>query len=106
MGRDHEWPPRSPDLTPLDFFVWGYLKSKVFLTQPANLADLHQRIRMKAAQIPQDMIIRAMRDMRRRAEICIRNNGGHIEGRSGLRTDYAHLICLENGWFYGLTCVH
>ena len=87
LGRDHEWPPRSPDQTLLDFFIWGYLKIKVFLTQPANLTDLHQRIIMEAAQIPQDMIIRAMRDMRRRAEICIRNNGGHIEGRSGLRTD-------------------
>ena len=86
-GRDYEWPPRSPDRTPLDFFVWGYLKSKVFHTQSANLADLHQRITMEAAQIPQDMIIRAMRDMRRRAEIYIRNNGGHIGGRSGLRTD-------------------
>ena len=102
LGRDHEWLPRSPDLTPLDFFVWGYLKSKVFLTQPANLADWHHRITMEAAQIPQDMIIRAMCNMRT-AEICICTNGGHIEGRSGLRTD---LICRENGWFYGLTCVH
>ena len=25
-----EWPPRSPDLTPCDFFLWGHLKSKVF----------------------------------------------------------------------------
>lgn len=24
------WPPRSPDLTPLDFFLWGFLKSKVY----------------------------------------------------------------------------
>ena len=32
LGRDHEWPPRSPDLTPLDFFVWGYLKSSVPLS--------------------------------------------------------------------------
>ena len=39
QSRDHEWPPRSPDLTPLDFFVRGYLKSKVFLTPPANLTD-------------------------------------------------------------------
>ena len=27
--RDVEWPPRSPNLTPLDFFLWGYLKAKV-----------------------------------------------------------------------------
>jgi hypothetical protein len=24
------WPPRSPDITPLDFFLWGYVKSNVF----------------------------------------------------------------------------
>ena len=87
LGRDHEWPPKSPDLTPLGFFVWGYLKSKVFLTQPANLADLLQRITMKAAQIPQDTIIRAMHERRRRAELCIRNDGGHIDGRFGLLAD-------------------
>ncbi|EFN64531.1 hypothetical protein EAG_07520, partial [Camponotus floridanus] len=25
-----EWPPRSPDLTPMDFFMWGFLKNKVY----------------------------------------------------------------------------
>ena len=40
-----EWPPRSPNLTPLDFFLWGYLKSKVYQTSPANLEELEQRIR-------------------------------------------------------------
>jgi len=24
------WPLRSPDLSPNDFFIWGYLKSKMF----------------------------------------------------------------------------
>ncbi|GBL76778.1 hypothetical protein AVEN_53448-1 [Araneus ventricosus] len=24
-----EWPPRSPDLNPLDFFLWGYIKQRV-----------------------------------------------------------------------------
>ena len=28
--RGRNWPPRSPDLSPLDFFLWGYLKSKVY----------------------------------------------------------------------------
>ena len=26
-----EWPPRSPDLTPLHFFLWGYLKKIKFM---------------------------------------------------------------------------
>ena len=86
-GCHHEWPSRSPDPTPFAYFVWGYLKSKVFLTPPANLADLRQRITMEAVQIPQDMIIRATHEMRKRAELCIRNDGGHIEGRFGLQAD-------------------
>lgn len=39
-----EWPPRSPDLTPLDYFYWGYLKSKVFETKPADIDELRARI--------------------------------------------------------------
>ena len=27
------WPPRSPDITPCDFFLWGYVKSKVYKTK-------------------------------------------------------------------------
>ena len=39
-----EWSPRSPDLTPCDFFLWGYLKSKVYTSPPVDLADLQNRI--------------------------------------------------------------
>ncbi|KAH0816469.1 hypothetical protein GEV33_006322 [Tenebrio molitor] len=35
---------RSPDLTPMDYFLWGYPKSKVYDTKPENLEDLRQRI--------------------------------------------------------------
>ena len=34
LGHDVEWPPRSVDLTPYDFFLWGYLKNKVFSRPP------------------------------------------------------------------------
>ncbi|GFW83241.1 uncharacterized protein TNCV_2508811 [Trichonephila clavipes] len=30
----YPWPPRSPDLTPADFWLWGYLKSRVYLSGP------------------------------------------------------------------------
>lgn len=40
-----EWPARSPDLTPLDFFLWGHLKSRVYQNRPNNLDDLKARIR-------------------------------------------------------------
>jgi len=39
-----EWPPRSPDLNPLDFFYWGYLKTKVYETRFENLEELREEI--------------------------------------------------------------
>lgn len=38
------WPPRSPDLNPCDYFLWGYLKHKVFLRNPQSINDLKEAI--------------------------------------------------------------
>ena len=35
-----QWPPRSPNLTSPDFFLWGYLKSRVYLNNPLTINDL------------------------------------------------------------------
>ena len=37
VHHDVEWPPRSPNLTSCNFFLWGYLKSKVFTTPPTDI---------------------------------------------------------------------
>ncbi|KAJ4433406.1 hypothetical protein ANN_15665 [Periplaneta americana] len=34
------WPPRSPDLTPLDFFFWGFIKDRVYATKPHTIPEL------------------------------------------------------------------
>src|ERR1700722_14562276 len=39
-----EWPPYSPDLNPLDFFFWGYLKDKVYKNNPRTLSELKNAI--------------------------------------------------------------
>ena len=44
VNHEVEWPPRSPDLTHCDLFLWGYLRSKVHSTPPANAQDLMERI--------------------------------------------------------------
>ena len=69
LNREVEWPPRSPDLTPLDFFLWGHLQSKVYVTPPRDLDDLEARIRAEIDILRQDpeMIRRAVFDMLRRA---------------------------------------
>ncbi|GBL94656.1 hypothetical protein AVEN_83973-1 [Araneus ventricosus] len=39
------WPPRSPDLNPCDFWLWGYLKDVVYGGPIANLAELKTSLR-------------------------------------------------------------
>ncbi|GFV91806.1 uncharacterized protein TNCV_2974781 [Trichonephila clavipes] len=40
------WPPRSCDLTPLDYFLWGYVKSLVSADKPQTLDHLEDNIRL------------------------------------------------------------
>ena len=86
LGYDLEWPPRSPDLTPCDFFLWGYLKNKVFSTPTQDIDVLCQRITDTFNELRQqpDFVRRAVRTMLRRAEICTDRNGRHVEGHSAL----------------------
>ena len=76
-----EWPSRSPELTPSDFFLWGYIKSKVYTTPPANLDDLEMRIRNEMDILRQDRAVvrRAVNSMTARAELCLQRNGDHVE---------------------------
>ncbi|XP_033745047.1 uncharacterized protein LOC117330676 [Pecten maximus] len=37
LRTDIEWPPHSPDLNPSDFYLWGYLKDRVYIPPPSNL---------------------------------------------------------------------
>ena len=38
------WPPRSPDLTPADFFLWGLLKGKVYKNTPRTIEQEIQAV--------------------------------------------------------------
>lgn len=53
---DWPWPPRSPDLTVCDFFLWGYLKHAIWNVprnlQPQNLQDLCAAIIAASENLP------------------------------------------------------
>ncbi|GFU76015.1 transposable element Tc3 transposase [Trichonephila clavipes] len=50
------WPPRSCDLTPLDYFLWGYIKSLVYVDKPQMLDHLEDNIRRVIADIRPQML--------------------------------------------------
>lgn len=75
---DVPWPPRSPDLSTCDFFLWGFLKSRVYESKPRTLEELKTSIRQTIDKIQPEMLERVETNFRERLEICIRKNGHHL----------------------------
>lgn len=74
------WPARSPDLTPMDFFLWGYLKEKVYIERPfRNIAHLEETITNCIRSVTPQMLRNVHSEMHRRTMRCIENDGGHVE---------------------------
>jgi hypothetical protein len=79
--RPTAWPPRSPDLNPLDFYLWGHLKTLVYAAPVDNGEALNHRI-VDAGQTIRNCpgIFAGMRrSIMRRVEACIGSHGGHFE---------------------------
>jgi hypothetical protein len=77
-----QWPPKSPDLTPLDFCLWGWMKSEVYRENVNTRDQLVARTMSSAALLKQER----QDDLRtntltvvKRAENCIRVHGGIFE---------------------------
>ncbi|GFT74790.1 uncharacterized protein TNCV_2516841 [Trichonephila clavipes] len=75
----YPWPPRFPDLTPADFWLWGYLKSRVYLSGPSSLSELKDAIRREVSSIHSDMLHSAVAGFDTRLECLLPCGGGHVE---------------------------
>lgn len=82
IGRNSpliEWPARSPDLTPLDFFLSGVLKEKVYKSRPQTVQELRDRIIQACTEITPGQIRKVTMNVRKRIDKCIEINGGLVE---------------------------
>lgn len=78
-GGTVSWPARSPDLNPLDFFLWGLLKETVYTDAPTTVEDMRQRIITACTNITSDTLIRVQHSFRARLQQCIDADGHHFE---------------------------
>jgi hypothetical protein len=70
----------SPDLTPCDFFSWGYIKDRVFIPPlPVRLNELKQRITTAVASVDEDTLRSIWTELDYRIDICRVTKGSHIE---------------------------
>jgi len=65
-------------ITACDFFLWGYLKSKVYVRKPCTFDDMEVSIREEIATVPQDMLVNVMQNSKERLRTCVRQVGCHL----------------------------
>ncbi|GFV18540.1 DUF4817 domain-containing protein [Trichonephila clavipes] len=73
------WPPRSCDLTPLDYFLWGYVKSLVYADKPQTLDHLEDNIRRVIADIRPQMLEKVIENWTSRLDYIRASRGRHTE---------------------------
>ncbi|GBN40716.1 hypothetical protein AVEN_12353-1, partial [Araneus ventricosus] len=74
-----EWPPRSPDLNPLGFFLWGYIKQRVYATRPPTMQELRNRITDACASVSRAMLYNVQWEAQSRVHMCIAAEGHNFE---------------------------
>ena len=74
-GGPAAWPPRSPDINSLDFFLWGYVNIEVFKSLP----HLKGLITKALAQVTALMLDKTLKELLRRLKLLTNNHGSHVE---------------------------
>jgi len=79
------WPPRSPDATPCDSFLWGYVKDQVYVPPlPASIPELNVPIRTAIETITADMLQTVWNELDYRVDVCRIREGAHLEHLYGM----------------------
>ncbi|GFX07555.1 uncharacterized protein TNCV_5092661 [Trichonephila clavipes] len=72
------WPPRSCDLTPLDYFLWGYVKSLIYADKPQTLDHLEDNNCCVIADIRPQMLEKVIENWTTRLDYIRARRGSHM----------------------------
>ena len=70
-----DWPPWSCDLKPLDYLLWGYVKSMVYANKPAIIYELYTNTEREIAAVPADLRLKIVKNWVQRLHFCKRVRG-------------------------------
>ncbi|GFY11201.1 uncharacterized protein TNCV_4471871 [Trichonephila clavipes] len=73
------WPPRSCDLTPLNYFLWGYVKSLVYADKPQTIEHLEDNLRRVIADIRPQMLEKVIENWTSRLDYIRASRGSHMQ---------------------------
>ena len=73
-------PSRSPDINPLDFFLWGHYKAIIHgRTLPRNREDLMNRIVQTTDSVTEEMLANCWQNLLKRGRKYVEVGGGQFE---------------------------
>ena len=75
---DAVWPPRSSDLTPLDYYLWSAVKDKCYADNPETTGTLKDNIREAFGGIQLLTIGNVLKNWTDRAGYCMVSRGSHL----------------------------
>ncbi|GBN17400.1 hypothetical protein AVEN_212158-1, partial [Araneus ventricosus] len=75
------WPSLFPDITPLDFYLVGYVKQHVYSERINDINHLKQRITDVIHSVTSDVLTRVWEELDYRLDVCRGTNGAHIDLR-------------------------
>jgi hypothetical protein len=79
-GSPFPWPPRSPDLSVPDFWLWGAIRDQLYRQPvPETLPELQARLSILLSTISSDTIKRAHDSFIQRCILCRESNGDHFQ---------------------------
>ncbi|GBN85208.1 hypothetical protein AVEN_114843-1 [Araneus ventricosus] len=82
MGAVMARPPRSPDITPLDFDLWGYVKQHVCSERVNDINHLKQRITDVIHSVTPDVLTRVWEELDYRLDVCRAGMGKLFRSRA------------------------
>jgi hypothetical protein len=74
------WPHRSPNLTPIDFSFWEFVKDNVYIPpMPVDLREIRDRIVNTIALVDAIFLDKLWDKLEYRLDVCRITRGSHIE---------------------------
>uniref|UniRef100_A0A914D1Q5 Tc1-like transposase DDE domain-containing protein n=1 Tax=Acrobeloides nanus TaxID=290746 RepID=A0A914D1Q5_9BILA len=89
-----KWPHHSSDLSPINFFLWGYIKSRVYKTpiETGDVDELKKRIEAAFKNVTPDLLEEAIEEYKTRLERVVKTNGHLVDATIyGEEIDYDQL---------------
>ncbi|GFT72533.1 hypothetical protein NPIL_344071 [Nephila pilipes] len=83
------WPPRSLELNPSDFLLWGYLKSVVYKGPVPDILTLKDQIMLHVRRINADFLRATVENVVYRMQLLKQQDGGPLKLHLALLSKHA-----------------